>query len=332
MQRIVRFWPLLLVACSHTILDPGPLALQATSTPSTPLSQVCWVEFAQGTLPHGMVVAHHVLKDDVPSTQSGLWISAPQGNWLIDGGSALDYVAQIHEVPSPGRFFMKQAAKGWTDIHPSVDVLAKFGLQVDQLSGMIATHGHFDHLGGLADIPNIPVYLPQAEIDLVEKSKQKEDFTILPGDAQRLSNRTHAIPWENRKFLLWDHQWDVYGDGRLVVLDTPGHTPGSLSVYVSLQDGRRVLLVGDTVWVKEGYETRSPKGAIAANFDADPVATDMQIAMLWSLHQQDPGLIILPAHDRRVWTQILDAPGCIVAPPAAPPAAPLPMSPPEPSP
>lgn len=328
MQRIVRFWPLLLVACSHTILDPGPLALQPSPAPPAAIPKVCWVEFAQGTLPHGMVVAHHVLKEDVPSTQSGLWIADPRGNWLIDGGSALDYVKQIHEVPSPGRFFMKQAAKGWTDIRPSVEVLSKFGLSTDQLTGMIATHGHFDHLGGLADIPNVPVYLPQGEIDLVEKSKQKENFTILPGDAERISNRTHAITWENRKFLLWDRQWDVYGDGRLVVLDTPGHTPGSLSVYVTLPDNRRVLLVGDTVWVREGYETRSPKGAIAANFDADPVATDTQIAMLWSLHQQDPGLIILPAHDRRVWTQISEAPGCLVAPPVDPLPLPSTGSPP----
>lgn len=300
----------LLSACGHRIPDPGTLPLSRSLGPMVPPERVCWVEFAQGNLPHGIVVAHNALKADVTSTQSGLLLVDPRGSWLIDGGSALDYQAQIREVPLPARLFLQQAARGWTDLQPSAAVVTASGFSPDRLTGMIATHGHFDHLGGLADIPAVPVWMPQPEIDLLAQSAGKHP-TILPGDARRLTDRVRPVAWEDKPFLAWERSWDLYGDGSVVVLDTPGHTPGSLSVYVTLSDGRRTLLVGDTVWVREGFELREPKGALAASFDADREGTDEQIARLWSLHQQDPGLAILPAHDRRSWAELFGTPGCV---------------------
>lgn len=81
----------------------------------------------------------------------------------------------------------------------------------------------------------------------------------------------------------------------------PGHAPGSVGVWVTLADGRQLLDVGDTVWVREGYERREPKAWPATMFDADGDENDPQIARLWVLHRSDPALTVLPAHDRRQW-------------------------------
>src|SRR4051794_35779608 len=88
---------LLLVACGHPIADPPPPP-PLVDPPGAEDLTVCWVEFSQGTLPHGMVVAHGRLKEDVPSTQSGLLLVHPSGTWLIDGGSAVAFDQELKEV------------------------------------------------------------------------------------------------------------------------------------------------------------------------------------------------------------------------------------------
>src|SRR5581483_6737066 len=47
---------------------------------------------------------------------------------------------------------------------------------------------------------------------------------------------------------------DVFGDGSLVVLPTPGHTPGSVSLLVRRSDGPDLLLVGDLTYDAHAFE------------------------------------------------------------------------------
>lgn len=305
---------LCLVGCGHRIADPGPMARPEIGGTPSPSLKVCWVEFAQGTLPHGLVVAHRALRKDVVSTQSGLLLQQGSNTWLVDGGMGLDVASELAEVHGIKRLAMKQAASGWTRTGTPASALAALGVDPATLTGLIPTHGHFDHLGGLLTVPDVPVVLPQAEIDLANKVVAGEDVAILPPEARALLPRAKALAFDGGPFLYWEYSHDLFGDGSVVLVPMPGHTAGSLGVHVRLPDGRALMLVGDTVWVREGYEQREPKGWIAANFDADGPANDEQIAKLWSLHQTQPALAILPAHDRRSWVDAFGAPGCVGAP------------------
>jgi glyoxylase-like metal-dependent hydrolase (beta-lactamase superfamily II) len=300
---------LLLAACGHHI--PAPEAavppLPAAGAPLT----VCRVTYATGTLPAGLVVAHGALKEDIVSTQSGLLLVHPGGTWLVDGGMALDYAASMREVKGLVGFAMRQASKGWTRNATPADAVRRAGVAPATLTGSILSHGHFDHLGGLLDLPGVPIWAPAAELAEAASVAAGGPGSLLPAEARALVPRGRPIPFDGPAVGPYPASWDLYGDGSALIVPMPGHTAGSAGTLLRLADGRRVFHVGDTVWVREGYEAREPKGWIASTFDSDRDATDRQIQLLWQLHQADPALIVLPAHDARQWDALFADEDCI---------------------
>lgn len=286
---------LLLTACVPPIPEPAAQTAPLDPGGATP-TEVCWIELATGTLPHGTVVAHHALDHDVPSTQSGILVKHPQGTWLIDLGASSTIDAEVKEVHGIDRLLLGQAKAGWTYKGAPKELVGV------PLAGTIATHAHFDHLGALLEL-DAPVWIGAPELAWT-------GFGTIPAASRALATRAHPIPFTATPFLFWDQSWDVFGDGSVVVVAMPGHTPGSVGVRVRLPTGKPVFLVGDTVWVKEGYEARQQKGWIASAFDVDHDLLGTQIGRLWMLHRQAPELTILPSHDRRVWEQVFGKPGC----------------------
>jgi N-acyl homoserine lactone hydrolase len=305
----------LALACGHRIAEPETAAT-APSPMGTPglggaALVVCRVEFATGTLPKGMVVAHGALKEDVPSTQSGLLLDHPGGTWLVDGGMAVGYEASMRDVKGFVGFAMRQASKGWTRTGSPDEAVRLAGVDPAGLKGAILSHGHFDHLGGLLDLPGVPIWAPSAELEEASAVSAGGKGSFLPAEARALGPRGRPIVFDGPPIGPYPASWDLYGDGSAVIVPMPGHTPGSVGTLLRLADGRRLFHVGDTVWVREGYEAREPKGWIASSFDSDREGTDLQIQQLWQLHRADPDLVILPAHDRRQWEVLFGAAPCI---------------------
>lgn len=81
----------------------------------------------------------------------------------------------------------------------------------------------------------------------------------------------------------------------------PGHTPGSVGLFVTLDSGRRLFFSGDTSWRLEGVEgPRQKFFAGRALVDRDPARTLAQLAKIRLLLRSDPRLSVIPAHDARV--------------------------------
>jgi len=85
--------------------------------------------------------------------------------------------------------------------------------------------------------------------------------------------------------------YDVMGDGSMMLLPTPGHTPGSLSMLVRTGGLPPLLLVGDLTYTTDGLmNDRVPGTGNAQQLRAS-------FAKVRALKQQLPDLVILPAHD-----------------------------------
>ncbi|MGH3320985.1 MAG: MBL fold metallo-hydrolase [Streptosporangiaceae bacterium] len=91
--------------------------------------------------------------------------------------------------------------------------------------------------------------------------------------------------------------FDLFGDGTVVVVSLPGHTPGHVGVLVTLRSGRRCLLAGDAVWnsfqVRAALERAPLPGRLV---DVDREET---YASVVRLHRMSPDITVLPAHDKR---------------------------------
>lgn len=94
---------------------------------------------------------------------------------------------------------------------------------------------------------------------------------------------------------------DVMGDGSLVLLATPGHTPGSMALFVRRGSGSPLLLVGDLTYEAGLLERRQIPGV--GNRRRLLEATDKVLAF----KERMPDLVVLPAHDPTAAARLLDS-------------------------
>ena len=122
-----------------------------------------------------------------------------------------------------------------------VDQLAKLGVKPDQVSIVGISHEHFDHTGQAADFPNAKLLMGKGDIDDMRGSNGARgkplDHWLTGGGALE--------PVTGDK--------DVFGDGSVVMLDLPGHTPGHHGLLVKLAHKGYVLLSGDVTHFADNY-------------------------------------------------------------------------------
>ncbi|WP_226468159.1 N-acyl homoserine lactonase family protein [Luteimonas panaciterrae] len=125
-----------------------------------------------------------------------------------------------------------------------VDQLAKIGVEPSQIAMIGISHYHFDHIGQAADFPQAKLLIGQ------------KDFEVLGQPGQEWRAKLLA-PWlrKDAKIEKINGDSDVFGDGSVVMLDLPGHTPGHHGLLVQLPKRGAVLLSGDVVHFRENMES-----------------------------------------------------------------------------
>ena len=121
--------------------------------------------------------------------------------------------------------------------------IAQMGVDPARVGTLVVSHSHLDHHGQAGSVPNARLFIGAA------------DFASL-----KESDRTNSIdPWLKgyRDVEQVDADRDLFGDGSIVILFTPGHTPGHLSMLVRTDKGN-LILTGDAVHTREQLATRRP--------------------------------------------------------------------------
>ena len=113
--------------------------------------------------------------------------------------------------------------------HTILGALALNGLTASDISHVLLSHSHIDHIGGLPDLPDAEVIISSAERALPN--------ALYFGAAR-------PMPWPEARYRLLDKSTDICDGLRLVA--TPGHTPGHMSALVSLP-GRTIILAVDAI-------------------------------------------------------------------------------------
>lgn len=181
---------------------------------------------------------------------------------------------------------------------PVRDQLDRDGIRIDRI---LLSHAHWDHASGLADYPEVPVWAPYEEIEFSQISTPP---AVLP------SQFKHPIKWVpysfgEQPFEGFAQSHDLFGDGSLVLVPLDGHTPGSVGLFLTLEDGRRFFFTGDASWRLEGFTGPREKFWISRRMvDNDPERTRQQLEKVHALLQAEPLLTVVPAHDERVQREL----------------------------
>ena len=108
------------------------------------------------------------------------------------------------------------------------------------------SHYHGDHTGQVASFPNAILLIGKGDWDEITSAKPREGANVAPF-AHWMSGggKVEGVPLDK----------DVFGDGSVIMLTTPGHTPGHHSLLVKLPQMGPVVLMGDLAHFHENWDT-----------------------------------------------------------------------------
>jgi N-acyl homoserine lactone hydrolase len=167
------------------------------------------------------------------------------------------------------------------------------GYSPSDVSIAVMSHLHEDHIGGIRELPNAEFLVARAEWEAMERPFPEPRGYLrrhidLPGIRYRLIDFEASSDLSVAPF---DRAYDLMGDGSLQLLPTPGHTPGSMSLFVNGKAGAPLLMVGDVTYEAELLEVGRIPGV------GDAPGLKAASAKIRDLKARNPGLTILPAHD-----------------------------------
>jgi N-acyl homoserine lactone hydrolase len=127
-----------------------------------------------------------------------------------------------------------------------VEQLAQLHLTPQQITFVGISHYHGDHVGQVASFPQATLLIGKGDLEALNEPK--------PNPGVNPANFVHWISGGGKvEPLIGDK--DVFGDGSVIMLSTPGHTPGHHSLLVKLKDKGNVLITGDLAHFRENYDS-----------------------------------------------------------------------------
>jgi glyoxylase-like metal-dependent hydrolase (beta-lactamase superfamily II) len=232
---------------SAAVVAAAALAPPASVAELAPLPKVTVPRlyvFDCGTLVYNKPEDYNLKRDEVKDSNMGVTcylVMHPKGILIYDTGLNDRLV---------GRPLYENVVDGYAQLKLNTlsGQLADIGVAPAKVDYLVLSHYHWDHIGNAGDFA-------------------RSTWLVYEGDRdQMFSIAARAYPWfsqysalEHSKTTLLSGDHDVFGDGTVIVLATPGHTEGHCSLLVRLKNTGPVVLSGDLYhYAKERELNRMP--------------------------------------------------------------------------
>lgn len=179
-----------------------------------------------------------------------------------------------------------------------VNQIAALGLEPPQILTVVMTHLHYDHASAISEFPGATFVVSRAEWESASRHGWRDGYVHRQFD--------HAFDWQAIDFddpqvdsySSFGRALDLFGDGSVRLLFTPGHSAGHMSVLLRLAQ-RELLVAGDAI------------------YDLEALARDVVPLTLQDLHnyrrsvrelrlyvEQTPDAVVVPGHDPQTWPRL----------------------------
>lgn len=186
-----------------------------------------------------------------PGENVGRSIEFSSTCWLIKHGS--DWLLWDTGVPETAL----NDPRGWSTLPKLIvyhldrsltDQLAEIGLKPGQIGRVAISHTHGDHIGNMGLFPDATIIMQRTEYSWIHSPDGSNDNV---NQLMALARKLLGTP---KHLALIDGDTDVFGDGSVTLVSTPGHTPGHQSLLVHLKKSGFIILSGDVVHLEENFK------------------------------------------------------------------------------
>jgi N-acyl homoserine lactone hydrolase len=166
------------------------------------------------------------------------------------------------------------------------------GYKLEDVKYVVISHLHLDHSSGMYMFPNAKFIIGRDELRYAYWPDPDRQWAFILED---------LLPTRKFRWIELDTDFDLFDDGSLHFLKTPGHTPGECSLFVRLPN-RKILLVGDSTHLREALENEA-----TMPIDYDPVEAVLSLKRIKAIRDMHEASIWI-SHDPEDWAEFPHAP------------------------
>jgi N-acyl homoserine lactone hydrolase len=174
--------------------------------------------------------------------------------------------------------------------------LRALGIEASDIKLVVMTHMHMDHASAISDFTEATYVLGEGEWAAFNAPRATLNGYIKKQGAHAVDYR--EVVYDTRlasSYSTFGHSFDLFGDGSVHLVFTPGHSVGHQSLVVQLKD-REALLAGDAIYFLDTLE-HERRGA----FLADEHNWRRSLREIQLYRRQNPDALIIPSHDDKLW-------------------------------
>ncbi|HLX39906.1 MAG TPA: MBL fold metallo-hydrolase, partial [Ktedonobacteraceae bacterium] len=165
-----------------------------------------------------------------------------------------------------------------------------------KLDFALLSHLHWDHVSGIPDIPGVLLRINRVEYDAARYGL----FAANNGLVSQLmcDNPIDLFDCAGPAYEGFHSSYDLFGDGSIVLVPLPGHTPGNTGMFINRSNGSRIFLLGDAAWVSQNYlrpATMHP--FIWSGVTSDDATARETLIQLHRYAKRHPHIPLIAMHD-----------------------------------
>lgn len=176
--------------------------------------------------------------------------------------------------------------------------LRAMGIEPSTVSTVVMTHLHADHAGAISEFPDSTFVLDRREWQAASDGGERDgyvnrqfdhgfDYRLLDFDGPTADS-----------FASFGRAFDLFGDGSVHLVGTPGHSDGHLSVVLRLRD-REALLCGDAVYTTAALSNGSVPYVVSDEHCYHRSVREIQLYL-----EQTPDALVVPGHDMSAFMRL----------------------------
>jgi len=175
---------------------------------------------------------------------STCWLLKHGSEWLLwDTGVPQDTVNDPRGWSTLPKLIVYHLDRSLTD------QLSEIGLKPADIGLVAVSHSHGDHIGNVGLFTNATIVMQRAEYLWIHSANGPNDNV---NQLMALARKLLGTP---KNLQLVNGDTDVFGDGSVTLVSTPGHTPGHQSMLVHLRKSGFIMLSGDVAHLEENFRS-----------------------------------------------------------------------------